>query len=120
MQAPPLRAVVPPLRESRWAPEWQRKILQREIGINLLNGVVWGLVLGVVTWLLYDSVTLAAVIAAALTLNMVLAATVGVLAPVLLQRLGRDPAMGSSIVLTATTDSMGFLIFLGLAAAFLS
>ncbi len=97
-----------------------RKILQREIGINLLNGVVWGLVLGVVTWLLYDSVTLAAVIAAALTLNMVLAATVGVLAPVLLPRLGRDPARGSSIVRTATTDSMGFLIFLGLAAAFLT
>jgi magnesium transporter len=68
---------------------------------------------------LYGSLKLAGVIAAALMLNMMLAAVVGVLTPVVLQRLGRDPAMGSSIVLTATTDSMGFFIFLGLAAAFL-
>jgi magnesium transporter len=96
-----------------------RRTLQREVGINALNGAVWGLALGLVTLLLYGSAMLAAVIAVAMMLNMMLAAVVGVLTPVVLQRLGRDPAMGSSIVLTATTDSMGFLIFLGLAAAFL-
>jgi magnesium transporter len=96
-----------------------RRTLQREVGINAVNGAVWGLTLGFVTLLLYGSLKLAGVIAAALMLNMMLAAVVGVLTPVVLQRLGRDPAMGSSIVLTATTDSMGFFIFLGLAAAFL-
>jgi magnesium transporter len=111
--------VIRALALNQLGPLQLRKILQREAGINLLNGVVWGAALGLVTLLLYGNVRLAAVIAAALTLNMMLAAVVGVLAPVLLQRLGRDPAMGSSIVLTATTDSMGFLIFLGLAAAFL-
>jgi magnesium transporter len=48
-------------------------------------------------------------------LNMLVAAAVGVLCPLMLERLGRDPVMGSSILLTAITDSMGFLIFLGLA-----
>lgn len=112
--------VIRGLALSQLGPLQLRKILQREVGINAFNGVVWGLALGFVTWLLYGSVTLAGVIAAALALNMTLAAVVGVLAPVVLQRLGRDPAMGSSIVLTATTDSMGFLIFLGLAATFLA
>ena len=52
-------------------------------------------------------------------LNMLVAALIGVCAPAVLHRFGRDPVLGSSIVLTATTDSMGFLIFLGLAAMFL-
>jgi len=96
-----------------------RRILRRELSISALNGAMWGSVLGFATLLLYRDYRLALVITAALTLNMLVAALVGVLAPVLLQRFGRDPAMGSSIVLTATTDSMGFLIFLGLAQAFL-
>ncbi len=96
-----------------------RRILARELGINAINGLVWGTALGAVTFLIYWNVSLSAVIAAALALNMLTAALVGVLAPIVLQRLGRDPVMGSSIVLTATTDSMGFFIFLGLAALFL-
>ena len=52
-------------------------------------------------------------------LNLIVAAAVGMLAPVLLHRMGRDPVRGSSVILTAATDSMGFLIFLGLAASFL-
>ena len=50
---------------------------------------------------------------------MLVAAIVGVLCPLMLERMGRDPVMGSSILLTAMTDSMGFLIFLGLASALL-
>lgn len=96
-----------------------RQILQRELSICALNGALWGGVLGFTTLLLYRDIKLALVIAAALTLNMLVAALVGVLAPVVLHRFGRDPAMGSSIILTATTDSMGFFIFLGLAAVFL-
>jgi hypothetical protein len=56
---------------------------------------------------------------AAMTLNLLLAATVGVLIPVIMDKLGRDPALGSSVLITAVTDSGGFLIFLGLATIFL-
>lgn len=96
-----------------------RRILARELAINAINGLVWGTVLGLVTLALYHKLDLSLVIAAAMALNMLTAALVGVLAPIVLQALGRDPVMGSSIVLTATTDSMGFFIFLGLAALFL-
>ncbi|MGH8519027.1 MAG: magnesium transporter, partial [Panacagrimonas sp.] len=96
-----------------------RRVLTRELGIACINGIVWGVVLGLATLLLYGDVPLALVIAAALLLNLLVAALVGVCAPAALQRFGRDPVMGSSIVLTASTDSMGFLIFLGLAAVFL-
>jgi magnesium transporter len=56
---------------------------------------------------------------AAMTLNLALAATAGVLIPLTLMRLGRDPALGSSVMITAITDSGGFFIFLGLATIFL-
>jgi magnesium transporter len=85
----------------------------------LLNGVVWGSLLGVAAYLLYDSVALGGVMALAMLLNMLVASAVGVLCPLVLERIGRDPVMGSSILLTAITDSMGFLIFLGLASLLL-
>jgi magnesium transporter len=56
---------------------------------------------------------------AAMTLNLLLAALMGVAIPVLMSRLGRDPAVGSSVLITAFTDSGGFFIFLGLATLFL-
>jgi len=59
------------------------------------------------------------VMAVAMVLNMLVASAVGVLCPLILERIGRDPVQGSSILLTAITDSMGFLIFLGLASAVL-
>ena len=55
----------------------------------------------------------------AMTLNLLLAATVGVTVPMVMQKLGRDPAMGSSVLITAVTDSGGFFIFLGLATLLL-
>ncbi len=59
------------------------------------------------------------VMTAAMTLNLLLAATVGVAVPLTMQRVGRDPAIGSSVLITAVTDSGGFFIFLGLATIFL-
>jgi magnesium transporter len=75
--------------------------------------------LGVAAYLLYDSVALGGVMALAMLLNLVLAATVGVAIPWLRARFGRDPAVGSSVLITACTDSGGFFIFLGLATLFL-
>jgi magnesium transporter len=92
-----------------------RKLVAKEIGVALLNGVVWGTLLGVAAYLLYDSVALGGVMALAMLLNLVLAATMGVAIPWLRARFGRDPAIGSSVLITACTDSGGFFIFLGLA-----
>ncbi|MCG6860190.1 MAG: magnesium transporter [Chromatiaceae bacterium] len=79
--------------------------------------------MAVVTWLLYGQMLLGAIMAAAMLLNLLLAALVGVAIPPGLKYLGRDPAMGSSIILTFLTDAGGFFLFLflflGLAAALL-
>jgi magnesium transporter len=92
-----------------------KSLLQKELGIALLNGLIWGSVLGVVAYLLYDNVALGVVMTAAMTLNLLLAAVMGVLIPLLMTKFGRDPAVGSSVLITAMTDSGGFFIFLGLA-----
>jgi magnesium transporter len=92
-----------------------KSLLQKELGIALLNGLIWGSVLGVVAYLLYDNVALGIVMTAAMTLNLLLAAIMGVLIPLLMTKFGRDPAVGSSVLITAMTDSGGFFIFLGLA-----
>lgn len=96
-----------------------RRLLRKELGVALINGLIWGGVIGGVAWWLYDSWSLGAVMTAAMTLNLLLAALMGVLIPMTLLRLGRDPAMGSSVMITAMTDSGGFFIFLGLATLFL-
>lgn len=95
------------------------RLLRKELGVALLNGVIWGGVIGGVAWALYESWALGVVMTAAMTLNLLLAALMGVLIPMTLARLGRDPAMGASVLITAMTDSGGFFIFLGLASLFL-
>jgi len=95
------------------------KLLAKELGVALLNGVVWGTLLGAIAYLLYGRLALAAVMALAMTLNLMLAAAAGVAIPWLRARGGRDPAPGSSVLITAVTDSGGFFIFLGLATLFL-
>ncbi len=95
------------------------RLMRKELGVALINGVIWGSVIGLVAWLLYDSWSLGMVMTAAMTLNLLLAALMGVIIPMTMVRLGRDPALGSSVLITAMTDSGGFFIFLGLATVFL-
>lgn len=92
-----------------------KRLLVKELGIASLNGVMWGSMMGVVTWLLYSSVPLALVMSAAMLMSLMVAAVAGFLAPIIIVRLGHDPAFGAHVLLTFITDSMGFLIFLGLA-----
>jgi magnesium transporter len=94
-------------------------LLRKELGVSLLNGAVIGALVGIFAYLFYGSPALGGVIAAAIVFNLLIAALVGMVVPLLLERFGRDPALGSSVLLTATTDSMGFFIFLGLASLFL-
>jgi len=95
------------------------RLLKKELGVALFNGLVWGSLLGVLAWWLYGNVELGMVMTAAMTLNLLLAASAGVLIPMIRIRLGADPALGSSVMITALTDSGGFFIFLGLATIFL-
>ena len=99
-------------------PYW-RQLLQKELGVALLNGVVWGTLLGVVAYAFYGNVALGGVMALAMILNLILAALMGVTIPFIRARFGKDPAVGSSVLITACTDSGGFFIFLGLATLFL-
>ena len=96
-----------------------RKLFAKEIGVSFINGLIWGGVVGVFAFLIYHSVPLGLVMTSAMVLNLLLAAVMGVTVPLLMQKLGRDPAVGSSVMITAITDSGGFFIFLGLATLFL-
>lgn len=96
-----------------------RRLWRKEIAVALINGLVWGSVIGAVAWWLYGNFPLGLVMTTAMTLNLVLAAFCGVGIPLLMMRMGRDPALGSSVLITAMTDSGGFFIFLGLATLFL-
>ena len=92
-----------------------RLLMFKEIGVALLNGILWGSVLGVFAYLLYGNIQLGYVMTVAMILNLILSAIMGVMIPLVLNRLGKDPAVGSSVLITAMTDSGGFFIFLGLA-----
>ncbi len=96
-----------------------RRLIVKELGVALFNGLLWGSVVGVFAWLLYDSPALGGVMALAMLLNLLVAALAGIFIPMTLERMKRDPAIGSSVLLTFTTDSMGFFIFLGLATLLL-
>jgi magnesium transporter len=111
--------IVRALALGQLAPDSARKLFRKELGVALFNGLIWGGLLGLIAFGLYDSVKLGAVMTAAMTLNLLLAATVGVAIPMTMQKIGRDPALGSSVLITAVTDSGGFFIFLGLATLFL-
>jgi magnesium transporter len=96
-----------------------RPLLMKELGVSLLNGIIWGSVLGIAAFLLYHNLALGLVMTGAMTLNLLLAAVMGTMIPLIMMKLGRDPAVGSSVMITAVTDSGGFFIFLGLATLFL-
>ncbi len=96
-----------------------RKLFLKELGVSLINGLIWGSIIGLMAYLLYRNAALGAVMTSAMVLNLLLAALMGVLIPMLMHKLGRDPAVGSSVMITAVTDSGGFFIFLGLATLFL-
>lgn len=101
-----------------------RQLFGKEITVALMNGIVWGSIAGLFAWWLYSDTphgrTLGLTMMLAMMLNLLLAALVALAVPLFLQRIGRDPAMGSPVLLTFSTDSLGFLIFLGLATMLFS
>ncbi len=95
------------------------KLIAKEIGVSAVNGLVWGAIVGLFTYIIYQNAPLGLVMMLSMILNLLLAALLGVLIPLTLKKLGRDPAIGSSVLITAVTDSGGFFIFLSLATLFL-
>ena len=92
------------------------RIIRREMGVGFLNGVIFAVLIGIVAGLWFQDVNLGGIIAAAMVINMFVAAVAGILIPLLLDRFGADPAVASAVFVTAITDVVGFFAFLGLAA----
>lgn len=96
-----------------------RWLLNRELIVGLLNGLLWATVIAVLTAFWFDNSKIAYIIAAATIINLLFAATTGTLLPIFLKKIGVDPALAGSVILTTVTDVVGFLSFLGLATIFL-
>jgi magnesium transporter len=111
--------VIRALAVDRLQPGNARRLMHKELTIGVMNGTVWGLIVGLCAVTLYANVTLGMVMSGAVVLNLLVAALAGVTIPLGLHAAGRDPAHGSSVLLTFVTDAMGFFLFLGLAAVFL-
>ena len=96
-----------------------KRIINREILVSFLNGVLFALILGILSAFWFGNFALGGVLAIAMVLNMVVAGFAGIIIPLILNKLGIDPALASSVFVTTVTDVVGFFSFLGLAAIFL-
>jgi magnesium transporter len=95
------------------------RVIRREVLVGLINGMIFAVVMGIVGVLWFGGPGLGYVIAAAMVVNLVVAGLAGTVVPVLLERMGIDPALASGAFVTTVTDVVGFCAFLGLAAVFL-
>jgi magnesium transporter len=92
------------------------RVIRREVLVGLLNGIIFAVVLGLVGFFWFGSSIIGWVLALAMVLNMVIAGLAGTVVPVLLEKIGVDPALASGAFVTTVTDVVGFFAFLGLAA----
>jgi magnesium transporter len=91
------------------------RIIRREAAVGLLNGLIFSVILGAASIVMFQNVDLGVVIGIALIVNLLAAALAGILLPLLLDRFGADPAISASVFVTTVTDLTGFSVFLGLA-----
>lgn len=96
-----------------------RILLGREIGVSILNGVLWAIVIALLAVAWFGNWGIGAVLGAAILINLLCAALAGLAIPLILDRLGIDPALAGSVILTTVTDVIGFFAFLGLATVLL-
>ena len=94
-------------------------ILKKEILVGIINGILWAVVVGGLTYLWFKNALVGAVIAGAMTINLIVAALAGFLIPITLKKFNIDPALAGGVVLTTITDVIGYMTFLGLGAIFL-
>ena len=96
-----------------------QRILRKELLVGIINGLGWSLVVAVFTYLWFSSWLIGAVIAGAMTINLIVAAAAGFAIPLTLKRMHIDPAIAGGVVLTTITDVVGYMAFLGLGATLL-
>ena len=94
-------------------------LLTKELIVGILNGIIWALVVGGIAYLWFGQANIGIVIAAAMIINLVVAAFSGAAIPLILRKLHIDPAIAGSVVVTTVTDIVGLFVFLGLATVFL-
>ncbi|WDR05691.1 magnesium transporter [Devosia rhodophyticola] len=92
-----------------------RRLITREMAVGLVNGLIFAMLIGVVTALRFGNIQLGIVIGLAMVINLIVAGTAGILIPVTLDKLKADPAIASSVFVTTVTDVVGFFVFLALA-----
>ncbi len=92
------------------------RVIRREVLVGLINGLIFAVVMGIVGVLWFGGPELGFIIAAAMVINLVVAGLAGTVIPVVLERMGIDPALASGAFVTTVTDVVGFFAFLGLAA----
>ena len=114
-----LTVVVRAIAMKELTPSNAIRTIGKEAAVGLLNGFIFAILIGAVAWGWFGSPALSGVIALAIVINLLVAGLSGSALPVILQRLGFDPAVASSAFLTSITDVVGFYVFLGLAAALL-
>ncbi|SMX37349.1 magnesium transporter [Octadecabacter ascidiaceicola] len=95
------------------------RVIRREVLVGLVNGMVFAIVMGLIGWVWFGQPMLGVVIALAMVINMVVAGLAGTGIPVVLEKMGVDPALASGAFVTTVTDVVGFFAFLGLAAVML-
>jgi magnesium transporter len=95
------------------------RVARREAGVGLINGALFGTLVGCVAGWWFADLPLGIVIASAMIINMLAASLAGMMIPILLDKAGTDPAVSSAVFVTAITDMTGFLSFLGLATVWL-
>lgn len=113
-----LTLVIRSLALGHISPSNSRWLLIRELGVAVVNGVIWALVISLIVLFWYQDLLLSYIIAAAMMINLVTAALAGAYLPLFLNRIKIDPALAGSVALTTVTDSIGFFAFLGLAQLF--
>jgi magnesium transporter len=96
-----------------------RRVLVKELMVGAVNGLLWALIVSIVAVVWYQNLLLGGLIAMAMFINLGFAALSGVGIPLMVRKLGVDPALASGVILTTVTDVVGFLAFLGLATIFL-
>ncbi|HCP82363.1 MAG TPA: magnesium transporter, partial [Octadecabacter sp.] len=95
------------------------RVIRREILVGLVNGTIFAVLMGLIGWVWFGQPMLGVVIALAMVINMVVAGLAGTGIPVVLEKMGIDPALASGAFVTTVTDVVGFFAFLGLAAMLL-
>lgn len=92
-----------------------RALFNKELGISLLNGALWAIVVALLAYIWFGNGTISIIIGTAMIITLALGAVAGTVIPLMLKRMGIDPAVAGGVLLTTVTDVVGFLSFLGLA-----